>query len=197
MRIRLVWALLVTSVAQAQPATKPLWWVSDDSLLEFVATQQGADFSGRFERFEAAIRFDPATPDSGSLSMSVATASVNTFYDDRDELLRGPDLLDVVRWPEATFVSDRIHHIDLHRFEASGELTIRDQTHRIRLPFSFEVIEDKAQLGGEVAISRLDYGVGQGDWSNTEWVGEDVTIRFELHLEAPDQATEERALLQE
>ena len=175
----------VSATAYGQPGAAPLWRVHDDSSLEFDAVQQGAEFTGRFEDYEATIRIDPDTPGSGSLSVSVATNSVNTFYDDRDEVLRGPDLLDVERWPAATFVSDSIRKLDGSRFEASGNLTIRDQTQRIRLPFTFELSGDEAQLGGELTIARLDYGVGQGDWSNTEWVGADVTIRFRLRLEAP------------
>jgi polyisoprenoid-binding protein YceI len=191
MRFRLALALLASAAVHAQPEADPLWRVHDDSILEFIAVQQGAEFTGRFEQFDATIRFDPAAAGSGSLSVTVATDSVNTFYDDRDEVLRGPDMLEVERWPEAIFVSDSIRAIDDSRFAASGDLTIRDQTHRIRLPFSFELMDDEAQLGGEITISRLDYGVGQGDWSNTEWVGADVTIRYRLRLEAPLAAAEQ------
>ncbi|MGI9260162.1 MAG: YceI family protein [Gammaproteobacteria bacterium] len=193
MRIRLALALLASGAAHGQPDADPHWRVHDDSSLEFVAFQQGAEFTGRFEQFDAMIRFDPGALDSSRLSISVDTDSVNTFYDDRDEILREADLLDVERWPTASFVSDDIRDIGESRFEASGDLTIRDQTHRIHLPFSFEIVDNEALLGGEIAISRLHYGVGQGDWSNTEWVGDDVTVRVRLRLEAPLPVTGQHA----
>ncbi len=193
MRVFPVLVLCASGAAYGQPEADRLWRVDDDSSLEFVAVQQGAEFTGRFERFEATIRFDPAAPDSSRLSVSVATESVNTYYDERDEVLRGPDLLDVERWPEAIFASNSVRAIDDSHFEASGDLTIRDQTRRIHLPFSFELIDDEALLGGELTISRLDFGVGQGEWSNTEWVGADVTILFRLRLEALLPAADERA----
>jgi hypothetical protein len=34
-------------------------------------------------------------------------------------------------------------------------------------------------------VKRLDFGVGQGDWKSTEWVGNDVTVTFNLRLVAP------------
>jgi polyisoprenoid-binding protein YceI len=37
-------------------------------------------------------------------------------------------------------------------------------------------------LRGTTVIRRLDFGVGQGDWKSTEWVDNDVTIRFDVLL---------------
>ena len=46
-------ALLSQTSVQAQ--TAPRWLMEPGSLLEFDATQQGAEFTGRFERFEATV----------------------------------------------------------------------------------------------------------------------------------------------
>ena len=32
-------------------------------------------------------------------------------------------------------------------------------------------------------IDGLDLGVGQGEWRDTQWVGDDVDIRFHLFLQ--------------
>jgi len=71
------------------------------------------------------------------------------------------------------------------RFEALGKLTIRDVTREIRLPFGFKPAADgaRAELAGGIAIRRLDYGVGQGEWQDTQWIGDEVRIRFTLHLQ--------------
>jgi hypothetical protein len=29
---------------------------------------------------------------------------------------------------------------------------------------------------------RLDFGVGQGEWSTTKWVGNEVGVNFDLRL---------------
>jgi hypothetical protein len=40
-------------------------------------------------------------------------------------------------------------------------------------------------MTGKSLVKRLDFGVGQGDWKSTEWVGADVTVTFNLRLIAP------------
>jgi polyisoprenoid-binding protein YceI len=37
-------------------------------------------------------------------------------------------------------------------------------------------------MTGKTLIRRLDFGVGQVDWKSTEWVGNEVTITFNLRL---------------
>ena len=34
-----------------------------------------------------------------------------------------------------------------------------------------------AKLTGTAKLKRLDFGVGQGDWKSTEWVGDTVKSR--------------------
>ena len=42
----------------------------------------------------------------------------------------------------------------------------------------FIEVSDKVWEYAELGIvSRLEFGVGQGQWTNTEWVGDKVTIR--------------------
>jgi polyisoprenoid-binding protein YceI len=35
---------------------------------------------------------------------------------------------------------------------------------------------------GEVTIKRLDYGVGQGEWQSTEWVGDEVKLQYKVSM---------------
>jgi len=84
---------------------------------------------------------------------------------------------------------------DLHakgagKFEARGRLTIRDVTRDVLLPFTFTPAADgqHATLAGGTTIRRLDFGVGQGEWTDTTWVGNEVKIRFELRLASDHSA---------
>ena len=38
------------------------------------------------------------------------------------------------------------------------------------------------ELSGEVTIKRLDFGVGQGEWQSTEWVGNEVKLQYKVPL---------------
>jgi hypothetical protein len=37
-------------------------------------------------------------------------------------------------------------------------------------------------LSGLATLQRLDFGVGQGQWQSTEWLGNEVTVRYSLVL---------------
>lgn len=177
----LAWSALLAAVgASAQEV--PAWQVGEDSTLTFVAVQQGAPFEGRFERFEARIRFSPERPADGELVVTVETDSVDTGYDQRDEVLRSEDFFDVMRWPEARFEASEFRASGGDRYEARGRLTLRDQTHPLTVPFTFRSDGATAELVGEVVVPRLRFGIGQGEWADTTWIGADVTVRFDLQL---------------
>ena len=37
-------------------------------------------------------------------------------------------------------------------------------------------------MKGDAKIRRLPFGVGQGEWQSTEWIGDEVVVRFDLKL---------------
>ncbi len=162
----------------------PSWQVLDTSSLRFQALQQGAEFTGKFDEFDVQIQFDRGDLTLSELTVIVDVNSINTDYDDRDEILRSTDLFDVARWPEAMFRATEVRDLGTGQLEALGVLTIRDQARSVLVPFTFTSEGTRARMSGEIVISRLDYGIGQGDWTNTDWVGRDVTIQFDLELDA-------------
>ena len=170
----------INITAHAQEA--PFWDLTAESRLDFRAVQQGAEFTGSFEQFRAEIQFSPGQLTQSEITVTVVMASVNTAYDDRDEALRSEIFFDVAQWPEAVFRVSEFHDLGGDDFDAVGDLTIRDRTHRIQLPFRFSGDGENAHLTGETVISRLEYGIGLGEWADSPWVGPDVTIQFDLTL---------------
>jgi polyisoprenoid-binding protein YceI len=63
-----------------------------------------------------------------------------------------------------------------------GQLTLRDVTRSVPVDFTFETKNGQTWLKGTAAIKRLDFGVGQGDWKDTETVANEVQIQFSLLL---------------
>jgi len=172
--------LAVPSLAAAQ--TAPRWLAGRDSTLTFIATQQGAAFEGQFETFEADVQFAPDQLDASRIAVTVDTGSVNTRHADRDEALRAPEFFNVMRWPQARFEATEFLALGNDQFQASGQLTIRDQSHPINVPFTFRTTGDGAEMAGEVVVPRLIYGVGQGEWADTTWIGANVRVLFTLKL---------------
>jgi polyisoprenoid-binding protein YceI len=54
----------------------------------------------------------------------------------------------------------------------------------VPVTFTFKPSADgrSALMSGRATVHRLDFGVGQGEWQDTKWLGDEVRIRFELTL---------------
>ncbi|MBO9509689.1 YceI family protein [Thalassospira sp. A3_1] len=157
------------------------WQVkTDDSDIEFAGTQLGADFEGEFNKFTADIVFSPDDLAGSKVSVLIDIASVNTENADRDSQIISADWFDVAQWPTAKFETKSFREIAPGQYEATADLTIRDVTKEVVLPFTLEIEGNEAEAEGTVTIKRTDFGVGQGQWSDTSQVGDDVTIRIDI-----------------
>ena len=180
MSARVVYALLALLTAGAAGAKS---WQGDASAgaLQFDAIQADAKFTGRIKAYEVRFDFDPAKPAAGRLDVTVTLASTDTADAERDEILKGAEFFWIERHPQATFHATRFLR-DGKRWRADGELTLRGVTKPAAVLFT--LAEQPQQLGmkGESKIRRLPFGVGQGEWQSTEWIGDEVVVRFDLKL---------------
>lgn len=159
--------------------------VVEPDALTFVSIQAGAPLQGTFHEFDANICLDIEHPDQpGHIEVSVDTASVDTRLPELDEALKGPDFMGSTQWPRATFISDSIEPLGDNHYKVRGDFTLRDVTRTIEVPFEYKPSVDGAapRLEGNTTIKRLDYQVGQGEWSDTRWVEDEVILRFSVQL---------------
>jgi polyisoprenoid-binding protein YceI len=169
------------------PAWAASWTLENGSAIRFEAYQRGTAVEGRFERFTAEIQFDPDDLPASRIEVEIDTASVSTGHRDRDLTVRSANLLDVEQWPDAHFISARIQSLGGDAYQALGQLTIRDVQKDVVLPFTLRIDDHpgdegllQAHASGEITISRLDYGVGQGEWRSTVTIGENVIVALEI-----------------
>lgn len=168
-------------------------WVAhpDKSSLRFTATQEGAEFAGRFHKFNVSLEIvsletHPTADDVALLAISsvIQLGSVDTQYQDRDDTLVQEDWFNVDVWPEARFASTTVTATGDGHFVADGELSMRGVSQAV--PVTLElIIEDNGERGtlrGSAQLNRLEFGVGQGDWASTEWVGDAVEVEFDLYI---------------
>jgi polyisoprenoid-binding protein YceI/cytochrome b561 len=183
-------SLLGLLAATTAGAARPYTVDPADSKLGFVVTQSEGDVEGEFARFRATIVFAPEDLAASRFDVLVETGSVDTGDDDRDTAIRDADLLDVAKFPTARFTSSAFTHRSGDQYEGVGKLTLRGVTRDVRLPFTWKVNQENgrsvARLEGETTVNRLDFGVGQGDWKDTELVGNAVRITYSLELRAAD-----------
>ncbi len=151
------------------------------SKLEFVGVQAGAEFTGGFHKFTAAIDFAPEAPAAAHFDVQIDLTSVDSKDKDRDQTIRGADIFDVAHFPTAHYVTKTITKTATG-FSATGSLTLRGVTKDVPIDFQFVSTGPQAKLDGTAKLKRLDFGVGQGDWKSTEWVADAVKINFSLLL---------------
>lgn len=160
------------------------------SSIQFSIKHFFTSVNGRFEDYKTDIKFDPNDLQNSSIDVEIPVNSVNTQNEKRDNHLRSEDFFNTKQWSDIRFSSSDIRKTGDNQFVASGELTIRDVTKNIELPFTLlgvmdhPMMEDTkvAGINASTSINRTDFGVGVGDWAATMVVGDEVVIDLNLEL---------------
>ncbi len=120
---------------------------------------------GAFNEFEGTAVVDGNNPANSSVRVTIDAASIDTRNAQRDEHLRTNDFLALEQYPQITFASTDIRQVDETTFEVTGDLTIKDVTNQVTVPFEFEGASQdpfgnqRIGFDGSVTISRKDYGI--------------------------------------
>ena len=88
---RIIFCALLFITPLAAYADAWNWHTLPESALTFRFTQSGSELEGRFDRFSAAIKLDPAAAENGTISAIIDTTSINTENANRDTLLQSPE----------------------------------------------------------------------------------------------------------
>jgi polyisoprenoid-binding protein YceI len=172
-----------SSALAAAPARYSL--DSAKSTLEYAFIQAGAQNKGTFRKYATTLDFAADNLAASKLDVVVDMTSLDTGDKERDDTLRGSDLFDVAKSPQARFTSAQIVKT-ANGYDAVGKLTLRGVTRDTHVPFTLRTATEGGKpvsyLTGKTTIKRLEFGVGQGDWKSTEWVGDEVTITYSVRL---------------
>ncbi len=153
----------------------------EHSSITFTGSQENNEFEGAFSEFNAVISLSPS---QNKITANVKTGSVSSNNQDRDTLLIGEDWFNINIWPEASFSSTSIQQTEEGNYIANGDLTIRDITQAVELAFSLTPSKKSPypRFIGDMKVRRLDFNVGKGDWIDTRWVANPVSIHIDLQL---------------
>ncbi len=174
---------LASFVASPSQAASDGAYAADaaQSRLDFTGVQAGAEFKGVFPKFTATVDLSPQALGAARIDVQIDLKSVDTQDKERDDTLRGSDLFDVAHYGSAHYVTRSIQKTATG-YAATGTLTLRGVTRDVPIQFTFTPAGTGATLKGAATLNRLDFGVGQGDWKNTDWVGNAVRVNFTLVL---------------
>lgn len=142
---------------------------------------------GRFSDVSGTIHYDPADISKSSVTAVIRAASITTDNERRDSDLRSDHFFDVEKFPELKFQSTKVEKRG-DQLVAIGNLTIKDVTKQVEIPFTLNEAEvrGKKRIGvdGSLTINRFDYNVSY-DPSGTVVSKE---VKIDLNVEAAQAA---------
>ncbi len=180
------------TIAPADEKINATSWNIDKahSNLNFEVTHFFTPVNGEFHDYTSEINFSPDNLEESSISVEVMVGSIDTDNEKRDGHLQSDDFFNAEKYPKMTFKSSKITSEGDNNFVAHGQLTIKDVTKDVELPFTLLGVKDHpmkentkvAGIKGSLTIDRTTYDVGVGDWAATAVVGDEVDISFALEL---------------
>ncbi len=152
-------------------------WVIDAgrSEIRFTATQAGAEFSGTFATWTAELWVDPRSIDDTRMDVTIDLTSVQTGDSDRDTTLQDGAWFDTATFAEARFATQSVSRAE-KGFVAASTLTLKGQTTPIQFSYQLNREGSRNILVGNATLDRLAMGVGTGDWTDTDTVGQFVEV---------------------
>lgn len=119
---------------------------------------------------------------TGSGTLVIETASLETKNAKRDTHLRSKDFFEVETYPEITFEAKKIGNAADGSARVEGELTVRGTRRELTLPARYETQgADSLVLRGEIDIDRAHYGMV---WNQLRMLTGTAKIELELVFSA-------------
>lgn len=141
---------------------------------------------GVFNDWEGTVQLNPADLTSAEVDVTVQTASINTFNEQRDNHLRTDDFFDVENYPTMTFKSTKME-ADGNNVKLHGDLTIRGVTKPVVLTGEYTGQGPDPWGGERVAfiattnVDRQDFGVSFNQLvDGTGMIGDEVEISIAI-----------------
>jgi polyisoprenoid-binding protein YceI len=150
-------AFFIVSTAAFAQVNKSL----TKSLVTFKIKNAGFTISGIIKAVQADVAFNPANLAASKIDAIADVTTINTDNDLRDEHLKGEDFLNVAKYPAITMKSVSFSKKNSSNYVGQFNVTIKDKTKLISIPFSYNDAGSAVALKGTFKISRADFGIGK------------------------------------
>jgi len=182
--------LMVVSTSKAQEAKE---WTLDKAhtSVTFAVKHFFTNVNGIFTEYDGTFNFDPDNLSNSKITFIIPVSSINTNNKKRDADLVSDNFFNAEKYPEIKFVSTNFEKKSDSEFIAHGDLSIKDVTKKVAIPFEITGLMEHPMMEGitliglsfNSSLNRTDYKVGTGNFTNTLVVGDnvDIEINFELN----------------
>lgn len=179
---RSLFAVSLACLAAAAIAQTGAKLLPAQSEIAFISKQMGVPVDGKFKRFDAQVAFDPKQPATGKIGFTIDLTSVTMGAAEVEAELAKPGWFDSKKLASATFQSSAIKATGPGKFDVAGKLSIKGSARDVVVPVTLTQAAGTTTASGAFVIKRLDYKIGDGEWSDTSMVGDDVQVKFKLAL---------------
>lgn len=143
---------------------------------------------GSFTDFEGIAHVDGQNPAASDVTVTIQVASIDTRNADRDGHLKTGDFFALETYPTITFASTKVAATGSEAVEVTGDLTIKDVTKQVTIPFEFTGAatdpfgNERIGFEGSVDVNRSDFGLTFNAALETGGVliGEKIKLEFEI-----------------
>ena len=155
-------------------------WQPTSATVGFKIKMFGVGVDGTFKGLAATLRFDPQNVAVSNLSATVDAATLDTDNNLRNRHLREKEeFFNVVKYPKITMKSTKIEKTATG-YVGYFDLTMKNTTKSVKLPFTFTQTGNKAVFSGSTTINRRDWSVGGGTFG----LSNDVTMNLTVNAQA-------------
>jgi polyisoprenoid-binding protein YceI len=173
-------ALFITGAAHAAP---PTWKVDPaKSSVTFTAKHNGlGDLRADFQKWTAAIAFDPADLAHSKVTVTLPTGTLKTGQKMVDPELGKAEWFDAKAHPTATYTATSFTALGGGKYNAAGTLSLKGKTYPINLPFTLAINGNVAIMTATQNLDRTRLDIGMTSDPDAEWVQKivklDIAIR--------------------
>lgn len=158
--------------------------LTNDSEVSFAYAQMGVPLDGKFGKFAAQLAFDPAKLANAQARIDIDVASIDTGSAEANDEVVGKLWFNAKAYPTAGFVATGLKALGGERYEATGKLSIKGRTLEVKAPVTFKASGNRGTFDGSFTIKRLDYAIGEGEWTDVGTVANEIQIKFHLVVSA-------------
>lgn len=145
--------------------------------------QMGVPVEGRFRKFDAQLNFDPKKPEAGKVALTLDLGSATMGNVEADAELPKATWFNTAKFPQASFQSLSIKRASgPGRFDIAGKLLIKGSSQDIVVPVTMTQAAGTTTASGSFVIKRLEFKIGEGEWTDTSMVANEVQVKFKLAL---------------
>lgn len=150
------------------------------STVTITAKQMGVPMSAKFNKVNATIDYDSSKPEATKANVDIDINSFDLGDPEYNKEVLKKEWFNAAQFPKATFVSTNMKTAGDGKLTAVGKLTIKGKTIDVSFPVVIKKHGNSILFDGSLPIHRLAFKVGEGDWSDTSMVADEVIIKFHV-----------------